>query len=271
MVFAKSKTSTITILSSAGKTYDINNVPNVTNPTSIRVVGLHITFDIDPKTFALTNYTLTGFPDDLRLVTQPTVVFASKTVTLTDSQRAGSRVDQVNIDEGSAEIRISFNAGKIKYQINDAPQGTNLITTELSAAVEHVHTLGETLFYFNNPFTGKINAGNGIDAVTKKQDPVKYHHMLLAKDSPQVAHIFQGSKVSKWLVQPGGRLGGVLGEDATEIGAGAPNCTHQCQVEDQIHDGALEPVNTTPAAFTTTVTSDPPATTTLAGGEQEDD
>ncbi|KAH7104472.1 hypothetical protein BKA62DRAFT_819045, partial [Auriculariales sp. MPI-PUGE-AT-0066] len=200
-----------------------------------------------PQDIRITNYTLTGYPNDLRLVTEPTIVFANKTVTLTDAQRAGSKVDKFSIDEDSAEIRFRFSAGKIKYQIKDLPQGGMFqLETELSTAVEHVHTLGETLFYFKNPYTGKVNGGNELPAVSKAEDAVNYHHMLLVKDSPQVANsTFQGSKVSKWLVQPGGRLGGVLGEDATEMGAGATNCTSHCQAQNQIQDGATVPSDPT--------------------------
>lgn len=56
------------------------------------VKGQHVTFDIDPVTFAVRNYALTAYPNDLRLVSKPTVVFASKEVTLTSTQRSGAKL-----------------------------------------------------------------------------------------------------------------------------------------------------------------------------------
>jgi hypothetical protein len=50
-------------------------------------------------------------------------------------------------------------------------------------------------------------------------------------------------------VTSGGRLGGVLGEDAVELSQGATNCTSQCQAQNQIK-GSLpvppDPTNPTP-------------------------
>ena len=47
----------------------------------------------------------------------------------------------------------------------------------------------------------------------------------------------------------GGRLGGVLGEDAVELSAGATSCASQCQAQNRIQ-GSLpvppDPVNPTP-------------------------
>lgn len=107
--------------------------------------------DIDPKTFAINNYALTGYPDDLRLVTKPTVVFASKTITLSDAQRAGTKVSKIDIDTDKATIIFVCNAGKVKFQINDAAQGGIFqAEVETSAAVKYVHTLGDSLWYFNN-------------------------------------------------------------------------------------------------------------------------
>lgn len=78
--------------------------------------------------------------------------------------------------------------------------------------------------------------------MTASQSPDGYHKMLLGKDSPQVAtKTYQDGKVTKWSVASGGRLGGVLGEDATELGAGASNCTSQCQAQNQIK-GSIPPI-----------------------------
>ena len=65
--------------------------------------------------------------------------------------------------------------------------------------------------------------------------------MLLGKDSPQVAtKTYQDGRTTKWLVSSGGRMGGVLGEDATELGAGASDCTSDCQAQNRIK-GSIPP------------------------------
>lgn len=169
-----------------------------TLPKSIAVRGQHVKFDINPATLSVDDYILTGYPNDLRLVTAPTVVFASKTPTLSAAQLAGLKMDKCDIGTDSGVIIFRFAAGKLKYQFNDAAQGQSLQKTcpiveqiaelyhtggifqmepEIGSAVELVHTLGESLYYFNNSFTGKINGGDGLAAVSKAEDPVNYHQV----------------------------------------------------------------------------------------------
>jgi hypothetical protein len=85
------------------------------------------------------------------------------------------------------------------------------------------HTLAPGMFFFKNPYAnGKINIGNGT--------------MFRGKDSPQVATLMlQTEAQSVWSVASGGRLGGVLGEDAVELGAGPTLCVEDCQAQNQIH------------------------------------
>ena len=57
--------------------------------------------------------------------------------------------------------------GKFKIQAKDGAQGGIFqMESEFGAPVEFVHTLGPGLFYFVNQFTGKVNFGDGVDAVT---------------------------------------------------------------------------------------------------------
>ena len=110
---------------------------------------------------------------------------------------------------------------------------------EFGAPVEFVHTLGAGVFYFVNQFTGKVNVGNGVDADAT-------HQMLLGKDSPQVAtKTYQDGTTTRWTVQSGGRLGGVLGEDAIELSAGATNCTSDCQARNRIQRSLTVPSDPT--------------------------
>jgi hypothetical protein len=216
----------------------------------IVVSGVNNRFTIDPSTLGVYDYTLTGAPDPLRMVTKPTVVFASKVPTLTAAQLAGARIKQLEIKDDTLVALFTTNGGKFKIQAKDGAQGGIFqMETEFAGPVEFTHTLGAGVFYFVNPNTGKVNFGDGTSAVTSGTGA---HQMLLGKDSPQVAtKTFQSGSVTKWIVQPGGRLGGVLGEDSIELSQGATNCTSQCQAQNQIH-GSLpvpaDPVNPTPIA-----------------------
>ena len=203
----------------------------------IKVRGIHVRFDLDPVTLGVDDYTLTGAANPDRMVSSPTVIFASKVPVLTAAQRADVALSQLEVKDGNVTAILSTSAGKLKVQAKDAPAGGIFqMEPEFAGNVELVHTLGPTLFYFVNEFTGKINFGNGLDPVTPAQSATGYHQMLLGKDSPQVAtKLFQDGTTTRWSVTSGGRLGGVLGEDAIELSAGATNCTSKCQAQNQIH------------------------------------
>jgi hypothetical protein len=225
----------------AGRDIKVENL-RVSGP--ITVSGRNNRFTIDPATLGVYDYTLTGAPDTQRMVTSPTVVFASKVPTLTAAQRSGVRLSKLEVKDDSIVAILTTSAGKLKVQAKDGAQGGIFqMEPEFAAPVELVHTLGSGLFYFVNEFTGKINFGNGVDAVTSGSGA---HQMLLGKDSPQVAtKTFQSGTVTKWMVAPGGRLGGVLGEDAIELSAGATNCTSKCQAQNRINGSLPVPPNPT--------------------------
>ena len=224
---------------------------NVAVSSTIAVRGVNNRFDIRPSTLGVYDYTLTGAPDTQRMVTAPTVVFASKVPTLTAAQLSGARLESLQVKDDTLVVILRTAAGKLKIQAKDGAQGGIFqMEPEFAGPVELVHTLGSGLFYFVNSYTGKVNFGTGVDAVSAQQSPTGYHQMLLGKDSPQVAtKTFQSGTVTKWSVTPGGRLGGVLGEDAIELSQGATNCTSQCQAQNRIN-GSLpvppNPVNPTP-------------------------
>ena len=210
----------------------------------LTVTGRHVAFRIDPATLAVLDYSLTGLADPQRMVTEPTVLFASKTPVLSAAQLTGRHIADLRLKDDVLTIDFGTAAGDLKIQAKDAPQGGIFqMETEFGSPVEFVHVLGAGIFYFRNPYTAKINFSNGIagDAT---------HQMLLGKDSPQVAtKTFQDATTTRWSVASGGRLGGVLGEDAIELSAGATNCTTDCQAQNRIQ-GSLtvpaDPVDPTP-------------------------
>ncbi|WP_137293069.1 hypothetical protein [Nocardioides dongxiaopingii] len=214
----------------------------------ITVAGVHTRFTIDPATLGVHDYTLTGAPSPERMVTRPTVVFASKVPVLSPAQLRAPVVSQLEVRDGTLVVILATAAGKLKIQAKDAPQGGIFqMEPEFAGDVEVVHTLGPGLFYFVNSFTGKINFGDGVDAVASGPDA---HQMLLGKDSPQAAtKVLQDGRTTRWSVVPGGRLGGVLGEDAIELSQGATSCTSQCQAQNRVR-GSLpvppDPTDPTP-------------------------
>jgi len=217
-----------------GRSYDPASgreirLQGITPAGRITVRGVHVTFAIDPATLGVYDYALTGAADPQRMVTAPTVVFASKVPVLTPAQLAGVRLTELRLRDGVLVVEFASAAGKFKIQAKDAPQGGIFqMEQEFAGPVTFVHTLGPTLFYFVNPFTSKINFGDGVPGDST-------HQMLLGKDSPQVAtKTYQDGRTTRWTVQPGGRLGGVLGEDAIELSAGATNCTSGCQAQNRI-------------------------------------
>ncbi|PRY40196.1 hypothetical protein LY71_12037 [Geodermatophilus tzadiensis] len=228
-----------------GRTYDPaagreTRLQGVTPTGPIVVRGTHVTYRIDPATLGVYDYTLTGAPSPERMVTAPTVVFASKVPVLTAAQLRGVRISDLRLRDDVLVTEFSTAAGKFKVQSKDAPQGGIFqVEQEFGTAVEYVHTLGAGLFYFVNEYTGKINFGDGVPADAT-------HQMLLGKDSPQVAtKLEQTATTTRWSVASGGRMGGVLGEDAVELSAGATNCTTDCQARNRIQGSVPVPPDPT--------------------------
>jgi len=218
---------------------------NVDPGQTINVRGLHMQFDIDVPVLTLHDFVLTGFPDDRRLVSKPTLIFQSKTPVLASSDLKGLILSEVEVRAGSARLQFEFSGGKMKFQINDSPDhGILQIEPELSSPTEFIHILGPNVFYFVDPDINKILFTDGLGEVSKASDPLNYHQMLLGKDSPEAAiQTFQSGNESRWLTQPGGRVGQVFGQDALE--SASSSCTQQCQNQNQIHGSIPPPPNPT--------------------------
>src|SRR6185295_5304350 len=54
-----------------------------------------------------------------------------------------------------------------------------------------------------------------------------------------VASVDHCGGVSVWDVASGGRMGGVFGEDATEVAPPATTCTQNCQAQNQVRGQAV--------------------------------
>ncbi|WP_288403103.1 hypothetical protein [uncultured Deinococcus sp.] len=194
---------------------------NVPAGARVQVLGKYVEFEVAGDTLSVLNYTMTGAanPQDIT-GGQRTVVFASKAADFGGRKLSGTLKASLSGEGLLLERRGS--GIKMKIQAKDCAQGGIFqMEPETGSAVQFTHTLGAGMYYFKNPYTGKINLGNGTD--------------FRGKDSPQVAKLVsQSETVSVWSVQSGGRMGGVLGEDAVEIGAGPTQCVQSCQAQNQI-------------------------------------
>ncbi|KAH8823865.1 hypothetical protein DL96DRAFT_1713234 [Flagelloscypha sp. PMI_526] len=186
------------------------------------------------------DYTLTGAPAPDRLVVAPTVIYTSKTPNFPSSSIINPTLKSLEIDGDTAVLVVTTSGGKYKIQCKDHPQGGVLQTEPEFAGLgvmNITHVLAPGIFYFVNPFTNKVNFGDGANAVTQAENSTGYHEMLFGKESTEAAiNVVQTGNLSIWAVQPGGRMGSVFGEDAIETGGGSSNCTSQCQNQNQIHD-----------------------------------
>jgi len=182
--------------------------------------GRYVEFDFAPVTGNVYNYVYTGAANPYSLTGGVrTPIWESKTLSLgpvlrTETEVRPSGGDMLMIARGKA--------GKVKIQAKDCATG-GIFQQEVEAgtAVRATHTLAPNMYYFVNPYTGKVNFGDGSD--------------FRGKDSPQVAtKVSQSDGATVWDIAPGGRMGQVLGEDAVELSGGATACVQNCQAQNRI-------------------------------------
>src|SRR5262245_23049742 len=215
----------------------------------IRVRGRYVEFDISAATFAVRDYALTGVANELDLTGGiRTVVFANKVPDLRGAVLNGG----VSLELKDTDIEIQRAGGGVtmKIQAKDCAQGGIFQMEPERAdggATDITHTLGAGIFYFDNPnfrnppplplcpangpftpscypvpVTPRINFANDVS------------RRFVGRDSPQVAtRLVQTGTVSQWRVASGGRMGGVLGEDAVEVAPPATVCTQNCQAQNR--------------------------------------
>jgi len=238
-------------------------------PTTFLVKGKYVEFTVVANSFGIVNYTFTGAPNPLDMTGGVrTIAFASKTpdhrgLTLT------SGVSVALNGEGLELSRTGPGLG-MKLQANDCATG-GLFQMEPQrgdgAVTRITHTLGDGVFFFDNP---NFRAREG-DTVPYKDTTVVVPSRInfandvspnfVGRDSPQVAtRIAPGTcitaipaprrlggvqnvdhcvGVSVWDAASGGRMGGVFGEDATEVAPAATTCTEECQAQNQVNGEAV--------------------------------
>jgi hypothetical protein len=241
-----------------------------TQGNTLLVRGKHVRFDVNLSTGAVRNWTLTGALNPGRLVTQPTVIFTEKTPlhgqTLTTTERLRN-------DKGDLVLIRTNGVVTVKIQAKDCAQG-GVFQMEIerddkpSTRVRHV--LAPNVFYFDNPnfraregevvkFSNSAGQTTNITITPRINFASDAFAKLVGRDSPQAANRVQHSTctnnipkrdgtvavvkhcggVTEWDVLDGGRMGQVMGEDATEVAPPATFCTEDCQAQNQVRGGAV--------------------------------
>jgi hypothetical protein len=193
---------------------------NLAEGSRLTVKGRYVEFSFAPVTGNIYGYVYTGAANAESLTDGVrTPVWESKTLSLGPVLRTET---EVRLGDGGLTILSRGKAGKVKIQAKDcATGGIFQQEVEAGAPVTATHTLAPNMYYFVNPYTGKVNFGDGS--------------RFRGKDSPQVAtKLSQTDRVTTWEIASGGRMGQVLGEDAVELSAGASNCVTDCQAQNQI-------------------------------------
>src|SRR4051812_18269620 len=239
------------------------NVPATAVPATFLVQGKYNEFTVVAATFGIRDYTFTGAPNALDMTGgHRTVVFASKT----PDHRGLTLTGSVSVEISGEGLVISRTGPglSMKIQANDCASG-GIFQMEPSradgTATRVTHTLADGVFYFDNP-NFRAREGDVVpfkDTTVTVAPRINFANDLssrfVGRDSPQVAtRIAQGCPntvpaprhaggtasvdhcggVSLWSVASGGRMGGVFGEDATEVAPPASACTHKCQAQDRV-------------------------------------
>jgi hypothetical protein len=239
------------------------SVPAANLPASFLIKGKYVEFTVDAASFGIRDYTFTGAANPLDMTGgHRTVAFASKT----PDHRGLVLTGAVSVDISGESIEISRSGPglSMKLQANDCAKG-GLFQMEPSrgdgSATRITHVLGDGVFYFDNP-NFRDREGDVVpykDTTLPVPSRINFANDISSKfvgrDSPQVAtRVLQGcvntvpaprhtggtatvdhcGGVSVWDVASGGRMGGVFGDDATEVAPPSKPCTHQCQAQDRV-------------------------------------
>ncbi|MFO1050446.1 MAG: hypothetical protein U1E52_21415 [Geminicoccaceae bacterium] len=235
------------------------------------VKGKYVEFTVVPASFAVRNYTFTGAANPLdQTGGVRTVLFAGKTpdhAGLILSSNAGVELKDTDIELSRTGPGLSM-----KLQAKDCANG-GIFQMEVERSdgqrTRFTHVLGPNMFYFDNP-NFRAREGDSLPYVTAKVSTTvvvgprtnianDVSSRLVARDSPQVATevlqpqcatpirkrdgtvatVQRCGNFSVWDVASGGRMGGVTGEDATEVAPPASACTSKCQAQNQVRGGAV--------------------------------
>jgi hypothetical protein len=232
-----------------------------------RVQGRYVQFDVDAASFGVLNYAMTGAANALDITGgKATPVFDSKM----PDHRGLALNSNVSVELSSSADIVLTRSGPgltMKIQAKDCANG-GVFQMEVARADDtktvFTHKLAGSAFYFDN----RNFRNREGDIVAYKDTTVKvssrinfgndYSRKFVGRDSPQFADrivepactndivtrtgsigkVLHCGGVSQWAVASGGRMGQVMGEDATEVAPPATVCTHQCQAQNRTRGGS---------------------------------
>ena len=227
-----------------------------------RVQGKYIQFDVDAASFGVLNYTMTGAPNAVDITGgKATPVFESKM----PDHRGLVLNSGVSVELSSSADVVLTRTGPgvtMKIQAKDCANG-GLFQMEVARADDtktvFTHRLAQSAFYYDNRnFRNREGDTVAYKDTTLKVTPRinfgnDYSPKFVGRDSPQfadrivepactngivtrtgaISKVLHCGGVSQWSVASGGRMGQVMGEDATEVAPPATVCTHQCQARNR--------------------------------------
>ena len=208
----------------------------LTGPVLIK--GKYQDWTVDPDTLAVRDFTFTGAANPLSMTGGKRIVaFASKTPDLRGAQLTGPL--EVSLDKEAITLHRSGAGVGMGIQAKDCANGGIFQMEPERAdgtATTFTHVLGAGSFYYDNPFfrarIGEVLNGVTVSARVNLGNDLAPR--FVGRDSPQVAtRVSQSGTTSVWSVASGGRMGQVMGEDATEVAPAATTCTHQCQAQNK--------------------------------------
>lgn len=181
-------------------------VPAARVGQTIQVRGRFVRFSVAASTFAVRDYTLTGAdsgdPDKDLPINSPTVVFESK-VPLHGETLNGPL--SIGLSNEGVVLERAGGGQDMKIQAKNCPQG-GIFQMEPEPGTRERNTLGPGFTY---------EAGTPGQATSLCFTNGRF----AGYDSPELATLISSTaKVATWQVPAGGRVGGVLGEDAIENG-----------------------------------------------------
>jgi hypothetical protein len=224
--------------------------------------GKYVEFGVLAASLGVTDWTLTGAPNALDITGgRSTVVFSSKTpdhrgLTLTGALTvtlAGENLEITRTGPGltmKLQAKDCANGGVFQMEVQRADAARTVFT----------HILAPSVFYFDNPFfraregdvlpykdttatvTTRINFANDLSAAfvgrdspqvaTRVNNPACPNPFVSRVNGPQT--VLHCGGVSQWDVASGGRMGQVMGEDATEVAPPATTCTQNCAAQNRV-------------------------------------
>jgi hypothetical protein len=222
---------------------------NATIPASalngtVQIRGKFQTWDVDPATLGVRNYTFTSVANKLSMTDGKNLVaFASKTPDLKGAALTSPLT--VQLDKGSILLSRTGAGVSMKITSKDCAAG-GIFQMEPERAdgqpTVFTHTLGPDAFYYDNPnFRAHLGEVlNGTTVTARVNIGIENAPHFVGRDSSQEAtRLSQFGKVSTWSVKSGGRMGQVMGEDAVEVAPAATACTHQCGAQNQTQGAAV--------------------------------